>query len=159
MGTIRGVSDAAQEDRLLWTVRRTEQAFHAAKERALRDVDVHPAHYGVLKSISHMPDSSASALARNMGVTAQTASTLLARLETRGAVQRRSHPRHRHVVEWALTPRGAELLAIADERISAVERHLRAGLDPEDVRAAQALLDAAREAAAGFAPERPAEVV
>jgi DNA-binding MarR family transcriptional regulator len=145
------VSDVPHADRLTWTVRRTEQAFHAAKERALRDVDVHPAHHGVLETLRAAPGSSASALARGTGVTAQTASTLLGRLEERGAVARRVHPRHQHVVEWSLTERGSALLEAADGRLDALERHLRAGLDHDEVERARAVLEAAAVAAAAYA--------
>jgi DNA-binding MarR family transcriptional regulator len=149
------VPDVPHADRLLWTVRRTEQAFHAAKERALRDVGVHPAHFGVLKTLRARPGSSASALARGTGVTAQTASTLLGRLEERGAVVRRAHPRHQHVVEWSLTDDGAALLEAADGRVQALELHLRAGLDHDEVERARAVLERAAEAAAAYARDEP----
>jgi DNA-binding MarR family transcriptional regulator len=136
-------------------VRRAEQALHAAKERALRDLDVLSAHYGLLKAIAHQPGSSASAIARHVGVTAQTASTVLGRLEDRGAVVRRPHPRHAHVLEWDLTDLGRELLAAADARIGELEAHVREGLDPEDVARAHAVLEHARTVAGTFAPAGP----
>ncbi len=147
-----GVTDVPATERLVWAVRRAELALHGAKERALRDLDLLSAHFGLLKAIDHAPGSSASAIARHVGVTAQTASTVLGRLEERGAVVRRTHPRHAHVVEWALTEAGVELLEAADARIAALEAHVREGLDPEDVDRARAVLEHAREVAAEYVP-------
>ncbi len=146
------VDEVPASERLVWAVRRAELALHGAKERALRDLDLLSAHFGLLKAIDHAPGSSASAIARHVGVTAQTASTVLGRLEERGAVVRRTHPRHAHVVEWALTETGVELLEAADARIAALEAHVREGLDPEDVDRARAVLEHAREVAAEYVP-------
>lgn len=146
------MTDVPATERLVWAVRRAELALHGAKERALRDLDLLSAHFGLLKAIDHAPGSSASAIARHVGVTAQTASTVLGRLEERGAVVRRAHPRHAHVVEWALTEVGQELLEAADARIAALEGHVREGLDPEDVDRARAVLEHAREVAAAYVP-------
>ncbi len=150
------VDEVPASERLVWAVRRAELALHGAKERALRDLDVLPAHYGLLKTIRHLPGSSASAIARDVGVTAQTASSVLGRLEERGAVVRRVHPRHAHVVEWALTDAGGDLLAAAEARIGGLEAHVREGLHPEDVERARAVLEHARAAAAEFAQGRAA---
>lgn len=120
------------EDRLLSFIKRAEQATQAAKERAVRGHGLTTAQYNTLLVLSHAPGITASELARRCSVTVQTMSSVLARLVERGLVSREAHPRHRGVLEVAVTPAGLELLGLADARVLRVEAALAAALGPAE---------------------------
>jgi DNA-binding MarR family transcriptional regulator len=57
--------------------------------------------------------------------------SLATRLEDRGQIERRQHPRHRHVQELHLTDAGRDTLHAADPLIAAIEQRIvqELGLD------------------------------
>jgi DNA-binding MarR family transcriptional regulator len=65
----------------------------------------------------------------------------VARLEGRGQLERREHPRHRHVQELHITDAGREALRAADGVIADVERHITDDLGPDETAQLRALLD------------------
>jgi DNA-binding MarR family transcriptional regulator len=74
-------------------------------------------------------------------VTPQAVASLVARLEGRGQLERREHPRHRHVQELHLTDAGREAMRAADEVIADLERGITEGLGPDATAQLRALLD------------------
>jgi DNA-binding MarR family transcriptional regulator len=103
-------------------------------------------------------DRSQRELAAAMGVTEQTTSRMLARLERAGYVARRLHPgdRRRHVV--TLLPAGAEALARASDPRT-IEEVATRGLGPDQVAALRealvAMVVADPHPSAGKTDERP----
>jgi DNA-binding MarR family transcriptional regulator len=71
---------------------------------------------------------------------------LVARLESRGQLERREHPRHRHVQELHLTDAGRELLHAADEVIADIEDQITRVLGPGDTAQLRTLLSHVTEA-------------
>ena len=69
----------------------------------------------------------------------------MARLEGRGQLERREHPRHRHIQELHLTDAGREALRAADKVIADIERQITGDLGPEDSAQLRALLDRVTE--------------
>jgi DNA-binding MarR family transcriptional regulator len=112
------------QNRLLSFIKRAEQATQAAKERAVRAENLTTAQYNVLLVLSHSPGITASELARRCFVTAQTMSSVLARLIAHGLVSRTVHPRHKGVLEATLTPAGRHALQLSDRRVEMVEAAL-----------------------------------
>jgi DNA-binding MarR family transcriptional regulator len=92
-------------------------------------------------------DISSAELARQTFVTPQAMSTIIARLETGGLARREPCPGGGRSLEIRLTPAGEELLARAQERVSAIERYLRDQLGAEDF---EALLDALQRSSAAL---------
>src|SRR6188474_238482 len=86
-------------NRLLWALRRAELGSRALKEQRLRPLGLVPAHYSLLMSVHSEPGLTGAELARRLDVTPQAVASLVARLVDKGQLERRSHPRHRHVQE------------------------------------------------------------
>ena len=120
------------QKRLLSFIKRAEQATQAAKERAVRAEGLTTAQYNVLLVLSHSPAITSSELARRCYVTAQTMSSVLARLVDRGLVSRAAHPRHKGVLEVTVTPSGQHVLDVTDLRVELVEAALADALRPAE---------------------------
>ena len=120
------------QNRLMSFIKRAEQAIQAAKEEAVRAEGLTAAQYNVLLVLSHSPAITGSELARRCCVTAQTMSSVLARLMDRGLVSRTAHPRHKGVLEVTVTPSGQQVLELTDRRVEKVEATLTRALEPEE---------------------------
>jgi DNA-binding MarR family transcriptional regulator len=82
--------------------------------------------------LSHSPAITGSELARRCYVTAQTMSSVLARLVDRGLVSRTAHPRHKGVLEVTVTPPGQRVLELTDQQVEKVEAALARALGPAE---------------------------
>jgi DNA-binding MarR family transcriptional regulator len=67
-----------------------------------------PAHYTLMIMIDSEPGLTGAELARRLNVTPQAVASLATRLEERGRLEGRPHPRHRHVQELHLTDAGRD---------------------------------------------------
>ncbi|WP_433789469.1 MarR family winged helix-turn-helix transcriptional regulator [Actinoplanes sp. CA-252034] len=128
-------------DRVTWALRRAELAVQALKEQRLRPLGMATAHYTLLISLHADPGVTGAELARRLNVTPQAVASLVARLADRGQLERREHPRHRHVQELHLTDAGREALRMADAVVADVERQATAALGPDNTTQLRALLD------------------
>ncbi|WP_030611477.1 MarR family winged helix-turn-helix transcriptional regulator [Streptomyces fulvoviolaceus] len=137
-------------DRVSWALRQADWAVQGLKEQRLRSLGMAAAHYALLICIHFDPGLTGAELARRLNVTPQAVASLVARLEGRGQLERRPHPRHRHVQELHLTDAGREALREADALVVEVERQATEKLGPEGTALLTALLrqvtEAAREA-------------
>ncbi|MFM9700479.1 MarR family winged helix-turn-helix transcriptional regulator [Streptomyces europaeiscabiei] len=132
-------------DRVTWALRRAELAVQSLKEQRLRPLGLAAAHYTLLISVHDEPGLTGAELARRLNVTPQAIASLVARLEGRGQLERREHPRHRHIQELHLTDAGREALRAADKVIADIERQITGDLGPEDSAQLRALLDRVTE--------------
>ncbi|MFJ1973678.1 MarR family winged helix-turn-helix transcriptional regulator [Streptomyces sp. NPDC087903] len=132
-------------DRVTWALRRAELAVQSLKEQRLRPLGMVAAHYTLLISVHDEPGLTGAELARRLNVTPQAIASLVARLESRGQLERREHPRHRHIQELHLTDAGREALRAADAVIADIERQVTDGLGSETAQL-RALLDRVAEA-------------
>jgi DNA-binding MarR family transcriptional regulator len=132
--------------RLLWALRRAEMAVQAAKDRRLRPLGMLAAHYSLLIAADTTPGLTGAELARQLGVTPQAVASLAAKLEERGQLERRQHPRHRHVQELHLTDAGREALRAAQKVIAEIERGITHRLGNDSGAALAAQLDLITEA-------------
>jgi DNA-binding MarR family transcriptional regulator len=129
-------------ERVTWALRRAELAVQALKEQRLRSsLGMAVAHYTMLISVHSEPGLAGAELARRLNVTPQAVASLADRLESRGQLERRAHPRHRHVQELHLTDAGREVLRRADALVSEVEQKITAGLGRTDTVRLRALLE------------------
>jgi DNA-binding MarR family transcriptional regulator len=88
------------------------------------------------------PDSRWCAeLARRLDVTPQAVASLVSRLDDQGQLERRSHPRHRHVQELHLTDAGRKVLKSADAVIASIERQITERLGSDSTTQFTALLE------------------
>jgi DNA-binding MarR family transcriptional regulator len=119
-------------DRVTWALRRAKLAVQAVKEQRLRGLGMAVAHYSLLISVHVHPGLTGAEVARRLNVTPQAVASLVDRLEGRGQLERRPHPRHRHVQELHLTDAGREALRVADAAVAEVEQTLIERLGPAD---------------------------
>jgi DNA-binding MarR family transcriptional regulator len=124
-----------------WALRRAELAVQALKEQRLRPLGMAAAHYTLLISVHAEPGLTGAELARRLNVTPQAVASLVARLESRGQLERREHPRHQHVQELHLTDAGRETLRAGDAVITDIERQITDDLGPDETAQLRALLD------------------
>jgi DNA-binding MarR family transcriptional regulator len=132
---------AGAPNRLLWALRRAELAARALKEQRLRPLGMAPAHYSLLMLVHTEPGLTGAELARRLDVTPQAVASLVSRLEDKGQLERRSHPRHRHVQELHLTDAGRKVLKSADAVIASIERQVTERLGPDSTARFTALLE------------------
>jgi DNA-binding MarR family transcriptional regulator len=135
----KALSDAAL-DRVLWALRRAEMTMQTLKEQRLRPLGLAPAHYSLMLSVRADPGLTGAELARRLGVTPQAVASLVGKLEKRGHLRRRAHPRHRHIQELYLTESGVEELAAADAVIASLEHQVVEALGGTDARQLKNLL-------------------
>ncbi|MDX3589235.1 MarR family transcriptional regulator [Streptomyces europaeiscabiei] len=133
-------------DRVTWALRRAELAVQSLKEQRLRPLGLMAAHYTLLISVHDEPGLTGAELARRLNVTPQAIASLVARLESRGQLERREHPRHRHVQELHLTDAGRESLSAADKVIAGIELQVADSLGPKESTQLRALLNRVTEA-------------
>ncbi len=114
------------------------QRFRAALDDTLRDLGLSAQEYVILSVFETRPELSSSELARITQVTRQTMHTAVLGLESAGLLERR--PKNQRVVFVQLTERGREALAVATERVRAVERSALTRLGRDDERAVRSWL-------------------
>jgi MarR family transcriptional regulator, organic hydroperoxide resistance regulator len=123
----------------------TGRLVSAVARRIERDWNAHLAHWDlnhaslpVLYLLAGGPRSQRE-LAATSGVTEQTMSRIIARLERTGYIERRSHERDRRRYEVLLTPSGRQALAEAGDPRVAEQMSIR-GLSAEQVAQLRAIL-------------------
>ncbi|RSM44275.1 MarR family transcriptional regulator [Amycolatopsis balhimycina DSM 5908] len=114
--------------------------MQALKEQRLRSLGLSVAHYSLLYSVHTHPGLTGAELARRLGVTPQAVAALADRLEERGQVERRTHPRHRRVQELHLTAAGRAVLGLADAVVAEIEQKITEQLGDADTATLRALL-------------------
>jgi DNA-binding MarR family transcriptional regulator len=128
-------------DRLLWFVKRAEQATQQAKERTLRELEITPAQQQALTVLSEHEAITSAELARQCQVTPQTITNTVNRLEAHGLLTREPHPVHRTLVELRLTPQGRHLFTRADAKVADLDGRLANGLTATDIDHLKHMLD------------------
>ncbi|MEK8174478.1 MarR family transcriptional regulator [Streptomyces sp. M19] len=142
-------------DRLLWFVKRAEQAMQQAKERALRELGITPAQQQALTVLSENEGITSAELARQCQVTPQTMTSTVGRLEAQGLLSRTPHPVHRTLVELRLTPQGRQLFERADAKVTELDVQLGEGLSPADINHLKNMLDHIALNATNADPDHP----
>lgn len=133
-------------DRVTWALRRAEWAVQARKDQRLRPLGLAAAQYTLLISVHSDPGLTGAELARRLNVTPQAVASQVARLEERGQLERRPHPRHGHVQELHLTDAGRDSLRAADAMIVEIEQQIAEKLGPGKTAQLRALLEEVADA-------------
>ncbi len=135
-------------ERLLVHVKRAEQVTQAAKEAVVREVGITAAQQAALAVLSDNPGINAAELARRCTMSPQAMNGLLSRLEARGFVDRRPHPRHGSVVEIKLTGAGRAVFEEADALVAKLDERLSSGVSEDELAVVREVLGRITENAA-----------
>lgn len=129
---------------------RLQQATHATLHllaTELAELDLTPSDLNALGNLSDGTARTVSELGAAVGSRPATMTGILDRLERRGLISRAARPGDRRAVQIQLTPDGERAAAQIRRTLQAVERRALAGLPPEAVDGARAVLRALTDAA------------
>jgi DNA-binding MarR family transcriptional regulator len=120
-----------------YKLKKTQHALRLHMDEALRALDLTTPQYAVLAQLELKPGASNAALARSAFITAQTMHGIVANLEKRGLIQRKSDASHGRILCTELTDQGHKVMTQAHDMIRDVEARMLATVNPEH----QALLE------------------
>jgi DNA-binding MarR family transcriptional regulator len=116
---------------------RLRHAQHAVRTRLDADLaatGLTTPQYAVLAEIDHQGELSASELAREFGMSAQTINVLVQGLESAGLLRRSPHPTHGRILLANLTPTGKRALERGREVWIGLQDRLLSGLSTSERR-------------------------
>jgi DNA-binding MarR family transcriptional regulator len=99
-----------REPEFLVQLRQTQHAVRTLLDAGLAETGLTMPQYAVLAEIDRQGELSASDLAREFGMTAQTVNVLVQGLETSALLRRDPHPTHGRILLASLTPAGKKAL-------------------------------------------------
>jgi DNA-binding MarR family transcriptional regulator len=124
-------------------LRRTQHAVRIRLDADLSATGLTTPQYAVLETLKREGEFSASELAREFGMTAQTLNVLVKALEANGLLRRSRHPTHGRILLASLTAAGRRALERGRALGVAVQDRVLAGLTASDrqtlLRALQAI--------------------
>jgi DNA-binding MarR family transcriptional regulator len=99
-----------REPEFLVQLRQTQHAVRTLLDAGLAETGLTMPQYAVLAEIDRQGELSASDLAREFGMTAQTVNVLVQGLESSGLLRRDPHPTHGRILLASLTRAGRKAL-------------------------------------------------
>lgn len=114
-----------------YKLKKTQHALRLHMDEALRALDLTTPQYAVLAQLELKPGASNAALARSAFITAQTMHGIVANLEERGLIQRKSDVSHGRILCTELTDQGRKVVTRAHNMIRAVEARMLATVSSE----------------------------
>jgi DNA-binding MarR family transcriptional regulator len=99
-------SPIPRQPEFLIQLRQTQHAVRNLLDEGLAATGLTMPQYAVLAEIDQRGELSASDLAREFGMSAQTVNVLVKGLETAGLLRRSRHPTHGRILLASLTPAG-----------------------------------------------------
>jgi DNA-binding MarR family transcriptional regulator len=113
-------------------LRRAQHAVRLRLDAELAATGLTTPQYTVLAALEREGELSASDLAREFGMTAQTVNVLVKALETCGLVRRSRHPDHGRILLASLTPTGRQALKHGREVALSVQDRVLHRLTPTE---------------------------
>jgi DNA-binding MarR family transcriptional regulator len=129
-------------------LRRTQHAVRTRLDADLGVTGLTTPQYAVLETLKREGEFSASDLAREFGMTAQTLNVLVKSLEANGLLRRSRHPTHGRILLASLTPAGRRALERGRALGIAVQDRVLAGLTASDRQTLLRLLQAIEQRSA-----------
>jgi DNA-binding MarR family transcriptional regulator len=117
---------------LIYVVGRVSQGIRREMRTRLAECGLSVQEYTAMSVLSARPGLSNAQLARRSLVTPQSMIEILSRLESRGLVTREVDPKHARILRGKLTPKGRELLDVADPAVAAVQEQMLADVPERD---------------------------
>lgn len=156
MSTSNG-SQAADQPRTAYLVKRLESALRSRLDAAVKPYGLTATQYTALAALRTSPGQSSAQLARRSFVSAQTMQEMVVALERRGLVSRAPSPTNRRVLRIDLSARGEAILRDLDDEVDDIEQAMLADLEPQHVETLRHALRACarRLAEQATAPQPP----
>jgi DNA-binding MarR family transcriptional regulator len=117
-----------RQPEFLVQLRQTQHAVRTLLDADLEATGLTTPQYAALAEIDRQGELSASDLAREFGMTAQTVNVLVQALVTSGLVRRDPHPTHGRILLASLTPAGKKALQHGLEVALGVQDQLLASI-------------------------------
>jgi len=141
----------SQRQRFSILLHQTASLWRTVLDRRLKPLGFSQASWRTLLVLTRSPEGcNQTRLAERLGIEAPTLVRLLDRMEGQGWVSRQPDPADRRSKQVVLTPASLALAADIEAAVEEVRRELLAGLSPEQLEAAIALLDGVRARAEGL---------
>ena len=126
------VSSIPRQPDFLIQLRQTQHAVRTWLDAELAGTGLTTPQYTVLAALEREGGLSASDLAREFGMTAQTLNVLVKALEACGLLRRNRHPDHGRILLLSLTARGRRALKHGREIAVAIQDRALQSLEPAD---------------------------
>lgn len=123
----------APRSRIAYLVYRVERRLRTRIDAAVRVHGVTTTEYVTLSVLRRHDGMSSAELARWAFVTPQAMNLVVAALERRGLVRRRSDARHRRVLRTTVTAKGLGVLERCDRSLDVIEGDMLGDLDPGSI--------------------------
>ena len=129
------MAEASQhEASLIYIIGRVNQGVRRQMQAALAQWGLSVQEFTTLSVLSARPGLSNAQLARRALVTPQSMIEILARLESRGLVEREVDPAHKRILRAQLTKSGIRLTAEAEPEIDAIQDRMLVSLSASERR-------------------------
>jgi DNA-binding MarR family transcriptional regulator len=151
-------SSASPRSRVGYLVYRVERRLRTRLDEAVRAHGVTTTEYVTLSVLRQRDGMSCAQLARWAFVTPQAMNVVIARLEKRRLVRRRSDPRHRRVLRASVTTKGVEALERCDRSMDAIEADMLRDLPPDVVEALRGTLATCAHSLEATRPRAPVDL-
>lgn len=116
-----------------WLVKQGEREVGKALDRELRHTGLTKSQFGVLQALMHLEKASSAALARTVFVTPQAMVGIVAGLEAKGFIRRKTSRASARVIEATVTAAGKAAYTEAVGMIGLLDSALEAEFDEREL--------------------------
>jgi DNA-binding MarR family transcriptional regulator len=127
--------------RTIYLLKRAETTVRLRLEEVLRDLAVTPGQYTTMTLVRTHREVSSADLARQVGVTPQSMSEMIAVLERKGWIERGVVAENKRILRIGLSDTGQALIGLCDARAEAMEHALLRDLAPDHLAALRRALE------------------
>ena len=125
--------------RVTWLIKLAEREVGKELDRELRHTGLTKSQFGVLQALMHLERASSAALARTVFVTPQAMVGIIAGLERKGLIRRRSSKVSARAIDASVTAQGKVVYSDAERMVRNVDEMLADGVHPRRARALRAV--------------------
>lgn len=133
MGNDQGDYRPREFGRLTWLIKLAEREVGRELDRELRHTGVTKSQFGVLQALMHLEKASSAALARTVFVTPQAMVGIVAGLERKGLIRRKSSKVSARAIDATVTAAGKIVYADAVRMIRNVDDVLAEEFSPKEL--------------------------
>jgi DNA-binding MarR family transcriptional regulator len=119
--------------RITWLIKLAEREVGRELDRELRHTGVTKSQFGVLQALMHLERASSAALARTVFVTPQAMVGIVAGLERKGFIRRKSSKLSARAIDATVTASGKSVYTEAERMIRNVDEILAKEFSPKEL--------------------------